>query len=205
MNDELTTILKLADVDIITESTEKWSPAEQLGANKLKTPMSTEEPRSTWKASPPMSTKAKQFLKLRPAIIARFPEATFYEHPIRGDEHPLVAIIDGKVSTSDFWDVPDSEEAAEYIKYVRERRTNPGHSYSPAQYNTTNERLNESFDQHGVLALDDAVDRIKQEIKNRQNEFGLSKYDDDARIAGMGDAIFVLKNMIKEIQSGNYQ
>ena len=52
---------------------------------------------------------ASEFLALNPTLVATCKGVNFYEHPIRGDERPLMAIVDGKVITTDAWDCGDLE------------------------------------------------------------------------------------------------
>ncbi|MGL5078786.1 MAG: hypothetical protein ACRDBG_23560 [Waterburya sp.] len=49
-----------------------------------------------------------------PELVGEVAGYRFYEHPIRGDEAPLVMITpDGRmVKRTDFWDLPTTEELA---------------------------------------------------------------------------------------------
>ena len=40
----------------------------------------------------------------------------FYEHGEYGDEHSLLAKINGKFVVTDFWDRPDSYEVADWLE-----------------------------------------------------------------------------------------
>lgn len=40
----------------------------------------------------------------------------FYEHGKYGDEHSLVAKVNGKFIATDFWDKPDSFEVADWLE-----------------------------------------------------------------------------------------
>jgi hypothetical protein len=51
----------------------------------------------------------EQFLAKNPTEIATVRGVTFYEHPTKGDEAPLVAIHEGRVVITDAWDAGDLE------------------------------------------------------------------------------------------------
>ena len=40
----------------------------------------------------------------------------FYEHEKYGDEHSLIAKVNGKFIDTDFWDKPDSFEVADWLE-----------------------------------------------------------------------------------------
>lgn len=48
-------------------------------------------------------------------LIVDVKGALFYEHPVYGDEHPLLAVICGEVVTTDFYDADDEEELDEWV------------------------------------------------------------------------------------------
>ena len=58
-----------------------------------------------------LSDKAKAFLAKNPERIGAIAGHTFYEHPIYGDESPLMVITpEGKIKRSEFWELPTLEE-----------------------------------------------------------------------------------------------
>ena len=46
------------------------------------------------------------------ALIGTTCGIRFYEHPIYGDEAPLVVMVSGVMVETDFWEVPDAEDLA---------------------------------------------------------------------------------------------
>lgn len=63
-----------------------------------------------------LTAEAQRFLDFDPKLLAITAGARWYEHPLQGDEVPLVAILpDGRVFGTTFWDVPDGIEAAEWL------------------------------------------------------------------------------------------
>jgi hypothetical protein len=57
-----------------------------------------------------LSDKAKAFLARKPTFIGTVNGIDYYEHPIYGDENPLVLIDrDGKVRDSAHWELPVEE------------------------------------------------------------------------------------------------
>ena len=62
-----------------------------------------------------LSPKAKNFLAKKPSLIVTVLGVRFYEHPIHGEDVPLVAITkDGKVRSTAFMEIP-SEDDVEYF------------------------------------------------------------------------------------------
>ena len=58
-----------------------------------------------------MTPKATKFLAKNPTLICRIHGVRFYEHPTRGDESPLLAILpDGRLIRTDFWDRPHRDD-----------------------------------------------------------------------------------------------
>lgn len=57
-----------------------------------------------------LSDKAAAFLAKNPTFMGRVCDVSFYEHPTKGDESPLVQIKNGQISVSDHWEVPSLEE-----------------------------------------------------------------------------------------------
>ena len=74
-------------------------------------------------AKPKFSEKAMAFLNKRPEKILGIVGASFYEHPTLGDEAPLVAIVDGKLCNTDFYDRPTYDEVLDFIKDCRKDLT----------------------------------------------------------------------------------
>lgn len=48
----------------------------------------------------------------RLAIIAGYP---VYEHPVHGDEWPVLIIAGGEVISTDFYDIPTAEELLDFV------------------------------------------------------------------------------------------
>lgn len=60
----------------------------------------------------PSTANAKHFLSHNPTMLGRVNGVDLYEHPIHGDEWPLVAITaDGRVKVTAHWEVPAADEA----------------------------------------------------------------------------------------------
>ena len=62
-----------------------------------------------------LSAKATKLLSLNPTRIATVMGIKFYEHPTYGDESPLLAIVNGKVKRTDFWETPETEDVADWL------------------------------------------------------------------------------------------
>jgi hypothetical protein len=52
----------------------------------------------------------QNFIDKKPILIGIVRGVKFYEHPIFGDESPLVAIMGDKCGLTDFWEIPTIEE-----------------------------------------------------------------------------------------------
>lgn len=64
----------------------------------------------------PSTDNATRFLAMNPTLIGRVGEIDFYEHPLRGDESPLVGITkDGRRKLTEFYELPSAAELAEVI------------------------------------------------------------------------------------------
>ena len=50
-----------------------------------------------------------EFLSHKPTLIGRVGGVPFYEHPILGDEHPMLAIIDGRLVNTQEYDLPHAD------------------------------------------------------------------------------------------------
>ena len=64
-----------------------------------------------------LSDKAKAFLAKDPVIIGNVGGVDYYESPVHGDEVPLLIIVDGKVRSSGFYELPSLEEHKDMIEY----------------------------------------------------------------------------------------
>ena len=61
-----------------------------------------------------------QFLAKKPYFMASIGGAGLYEHPIHGDEAPIMAVFkDGRVIETDFYELDDID--AEYIAELQSR------------------------------------------------------------------------------------
>ena len=54
-------------------------------------------------------------MSYEPTLMATVGEAKFYEHPIHGDEVPLIMLYNGDMFQSEFWDIPALEELYELM------------------------------------------------------------------------------------------
>lgn len=52
---------------------------------------------------------AKRFLAQNPTHLATVRGVMFYEHPTRGGDAPICAIVEGKLVVTDAWDCGDLE------------------------------------------------------------------------------------------------
>lgn len=62
--------------------------------------------------------KAKEFLAAKPTLICTVAGVRFYEHPVYGDEYPLVAIVGGKKKTTSFLEVPTLDEVLDFVASI---------------------------------------------------------------------------------------
>lgn len=42
----------------------------------------------------------------------------FFEHPTRGDEAPLLALVNGAMVATDFWESPEAEDVINFLAEV---------------------------------------------------------------------------------------
>lgn len=54
-----------------------------------------------------LTSVAARFLAKNPTLLATVRGINFYEHPTRGDEAPVYAIVDGRLIETDAWDCAD--------------------------------------------------------------------------------------------------
>ena len=67
-----------------------------------------------------LTESARKFINRGPTMIGIVRAVRFYEHPIEGDESPLVAIFpNGTIRRSPFWDMPDFEEVCDWIQGLK--------------------------------------------------------------------------------------
>jgi len=65
---------------------------------------------------PTLYPQAKKFLEMNPTYISTVVGIKFYEHPVYGDESPLIAITQcGKKKTTDFWESPTTDDVLNWI------------------------------------------------------------------------------------------
>lgn len=58
-----------------------------------------------------LSDKAKAFLAKQPTLIGRVAGYSFYEHPTKGDESPLIVISpEGQIKLSDYYELPSFDD-----------------------------------------------------------------------------------------------
>lgn len=53
---------------------------------------------------------SKRITKAKPTLIGHVAGTDFYEHPILGDESPMIARYKGTWCLTCFWDLPTEEE-----------------------------------------------------------------------------------------------
>ncbi len=51
----------------------------------------------------------KKITAEKPTYIGRVDGVSYFEHPFKGDEAPLLAKLDGSWFQSDHWELPESE------------------------------------------------------------------------------------------------
>lgn len=73
-----------------------------------------------------LTENAKKFLAQAPTLIGQIAGCKFYEHPVYGDESPMVAIFNGKKWTSPFYDLPSLGET---IDWLEEKTNGNRHRY----------------------------------------------------------------------------
>lgn len=59
--------------------------------------------------------KKSTIMKDNPVLIGVVSGIRFYEHPIFGDESPLIAIVGDKCGLTDFWELPSLEQLGNFI------------------------------------------------------------------------------------------
>lgn len=62
----------------------------------------------------PTTVAAEKFLNRNPTFIGTVNGTDLYEHPIYGDENPLIAITaDGRCLSTGNWELPSAEEGVD--------------------------------------------------------------------------------------------
>ena len=53
-----------------------------------------------------LSGKSAAFLAKNPTLLGTYKGVSYYEHPTKGDDHPMIEITaDGRKLISDYWDM----------------------------------------------------------------------------------------------------
>lgn len=59
--------------------------------------------------------KKATVMKDNPVLIGVVAGIRFYEHPIFGDEYPLIAVIKEKCGLTNFWEIPSLEQLGNFV------------------------------------------------------------------------------------------
>lgn len=63
-----------------------------------------------------LTENAKAFLAMEPALMGQVAGVYFYEHPVHGDESPMMMITrEGKLKTSCWFEMPSYEEVIDSL------------------------------------------------------------------------------------------
>ena len=133
---------------------------DKMGYDRMHTPDESKSFEDSIIESTNNTPNAVNFIRARPTMLFTIAGVNFYEHPTEGDESPIVAIVDGNLCRTDFYDRPDKYEALDFIDETRKKLAQKNESHNLTAAETRRKNL-------GLKSHDDRMKEAKARAKKK--------------------------------------